>query len=366
MDLWLPLRFEMFNSSQALASYHDEIDQFQRRFGDAFFISPAWLIPFQETFLEDNQANHIIGFDNTGKCRGSLHFSIAPTQFLKLFRPKVMALMGTRGAVSPEHLDFPIDESRQTDWFEYLEKYLTIRKSDFDFLIFDSVAESAYNIRKFAGLIEKRGYRVISQVQDTCRYLELPETFEELIAGFSYKKRKSTRYELKRNRETMKIVDYSDLGSFMEMFEVAHQLHNLSRGKKGEVGSFDRKGYIGFHNELVESMKGKAELYFRFILSGRVPIAFRYGFISGDTYYDYQTGYDPAYEKNRPGFLTVALTIQGLISKGVKKYDFLRGDEPYKKYWADKYKRTLRYYIFPPGLKRSFYYLLLKAYLRLK
>ena len=64
----------------------------------------------------------------------------------------------------------------------------------------------------------------------------------------------------------------------------------------------------------------------------------------------YQAGYDPAYSKYSPGLTLMALVIEYAISKGLKEYDFLRGDEEYKWKWTNDYRMTISFSIFQQKL----------------
>jgi CelD/BcsL family acetyltransferase involved in cellulose biosynthesis len=47
----------------------------------------------------------------------------------------------------------------------------------------------------------------------------------------------------------------------------------------------------------------------------------------------YQSGFDPRYRHLEPGYLLYALSFRALIAEGIAKFDFLRGNEPYKATW---------------------------------
>jgi CelD/BcsL family acetyltransferase involved in cellulose biosynthesis len=53
----------------------------------------------------------------------------------------------------------------------------------------------------------------------------------------------------------------------------------------------------------------------------------------GSTVYFYQAGFDPEHSSISPGTLLVAGTIRRAIEEGKTTFDFLRGDEPYKRRW---------------------------------
>ncbi len=366
MRIPLGLGFEIISSLDKFVALQDEIEANVRKFPGSFFYSPRWLSAFHKVLFRGQKLVHIVGRDETGALRGSVHFSLVRTSFLKLSHPQVLALMGTRSVISPEHLEFPIDPAVRDDWLHFLESYIKDQMKECAFAVFDSVAEEASNIEACLSRLRSEGFRVDRELQDICPYFDLPGSFDELMERYSANMRKIIRRSLKRGQDTFRFTDHETIGGIETVFAEARRLHNLSREHKNEMGSFDRAGYVEFHHELVRCLGDTGQVYFKFLLADDKPAAFRYGFIVDGIYYDYQTGYDPAYGQGRPGFVILAMVVQDLISRGVKQFDFLRGDEDYKRHWADKEHKTYRYFIFPPGLKSHIYSAIWRLYHGLK
>jgi hypothetical protein len=356
------MKFDILTTLDDFKKVGEPIEASLKPYTDRFFFSPRWLIPFQQILAGGGEVVHLIGRDENNRLRGSIHLATVRTPFLKIFHPEVLAILGTRSVVSPEHLEFAIDRDMRDEWFELFTEYCQKHLSSCTLAIFDSVAEDAENIEALSQYMAKSGYRVIKQVQDRCPYLDLPESFDRLLMGYSSKKRKTIRREIRNHGKMFDLVDFTAIGSIDEGLEAARKLHNLSRRIKGETGSFERKGYLEFHQRLARSLARDNRLYFKFLTRDGKPVAFLYGFLSGNRFYDYQTGYDPEYSAQRPGFLILVRAIQDLIDRGVKRFDFLRGYEHYKLYWTDTVRNTYRYYILPPGMKSWLYYALLKIY----
>ena len=356
------IHFDILSSLDNQPGLADQMEIFQRRFRDAFFISPGWLSSFQQILCQGQQAEHIVGRDESGNLRGTIHLARVTTSFLKLFRLRAMCLLGTRSVVSPEHLELAIDPDYRQEWYGFFERHLRQTMNGSAFLVFDSVSNDAPNADGLMTYLRERGFYVVKEDQDVCPGLELPGSLEELMERYSPNMRKIVRRTLKRNAAELRLVDYSEIGSLEAAFDKARRLHMMSREQKGQASSFERQGYVAFHRELSRVIEPQGKLYLKFLMRGTEPVSFRYGFLSGDVYYDYQTGYDPIVAKQRPGFLIVALIIQDLISRGIKRFDFLRGDEGYKRHWAPLTRRTSSYYAFPPGFKSRVYHTLLRLY----
>ena len=80
------------------------------------------------------------------------------------------------------------------------------------------------------------------------------------------------------------------------------------------------------------------------------PVAAWYGFAWGDTVYFYQSGRDPAWERHSVGLVLMGTMIQRAIERGYRRFDFLRGADPYKRQWTTTDRMTEQITIFRRGL----------------
>ena len=108
----------------------------------------------------------------------------------------------------------------------------------------------------------------------------------------------------------------------------------------GQASPFANRSYAGFHQEVIEQLapEGIARLYL-LAFDGR-PVAFQYGFLYREKYYDFQNGFDARIREHSPGDVLLQLILNDLIRQKVKEFDFLRGDESYKAFFADQQRRT--------------------------
>ena len=54
-------------------------------------------------------------------------------------------------------------------------------------------------------------------------------------------------------------------------------------------------------------------------------------FEDGETAYLYNSGYDPAFASRGAGLASKALALRDAAERGLRRFDFLRGDEEYKR-----------------------------------
>lgn len=180
--------------------------------------------------------------------------------------------------------------------------------------------------------------------QATCLVVDLPETYETYLARLS----KSLRYDVRRLDRDLRaaVRDDVDPHAAMEVLLDLHEQRWKSRGLPGAFLGRTRK----FHLEWAAT----ANLIKLSILEwdGKAVGAI-YAMAMGKTTYYYQAGFDPAASSISPGTMLVAHALKGAIAEGAQKFDFCRGDEPYKRRWKpDRVVTNYRLLLGAPGLGR--------------
>lgn len=179
--------------------------------------------------------------------------------------------------------------------------------------------------------------------QGTCLVLDLPGTYDAYLATLG----KSLRYDVRRldkslfseGRAKVEMVDESNISAGLD---ILFEQHKKRWRKRGLPGAFLGKTQNFHHYWGRQAIKnGWLQLGILF-LDGN-PIGAIYGMTMRDTVFFYQAGFDPAQKAVSPGTLLVASLIRKAISDGKRHFDFLRGDEPYKRRWKPQREhRNLR------------------------
>jgi CelD/BcsL family acetyltransferase involved in cellulose biosynthesis len=212
--------------------------------------------------------------------------------------------------------------------------------------------------------LARNGFRHRIQEERVCPYLELPATFDAYRAGVS----KNTRSLLNRRGrqleeagcELRKLAGRDEVGAFLpRLFE----LHEARWKQQGQTGTFIRPGFKEFLKEFVANGPPGVEPFVWALFEKGQAIAGLLFFRCGDTVVYYQGGWDPSSPHARlsPSFALMAKAIAGAIADGCRTFDFLRGDESYKRKFTETSRRT--YTLLVAGGWRSRAYLSL---LRLK
>ena len=105
------------------------------------------------------------------------------------------------------------------------------------------------------------------------------------------------------------------------------RLFSLSREEKA---NFMTTQMESFFRSLAKAMADIGLLRFGILEMDTLPAAMIMGFDYNDAMYLYNSAYDPGYSRFSVGLLSKVLCIKESIEDGKKKWDFLKGGEPYK------------------------------------
>ena len=282
---------------------------------NSIFVLPAWLKAWWEAFGGDGepylralrQAEGIIGF--------------APL----LVNKETASFIGSADVC--DYLDFVIAPGRERDFFKVLLDDLKekgIKKLDLRPLRPDSTV-----VAQLVSIAQKRGHKVACHPEDVSLELDLPSTWNEYLAILSNKQRHEVRRKLRRLWEagnvehqcvemSRKIEDYLD--TFLNLFALS----------KDEKASFMHPKMEFFFRSLARAMADIGLLRLGVLQLDRVPVAMTMGFDYSDSHYLYNSAYDPQFSHLSVGLLSKVLCLKESIEKGKKRWNFLKGGEPYK------------------------------------
>ncbi len=165
-----------------------------------------------------------------------------------------------------------------------------------------------------------------------CPYCALPASYEEFLAGLSRHGRQRERRLLRQAHKDFQvdcrlIQTPTDL---REALPIVVGLSRSARARHGEASPFANTDYLAFHQGVMEQFLPKGHLRLFILRFDDRPVAFQYGFLFADKYYDFQSGFEADIDKHNPGDVLLQLIIQHLIGEGVREFDFLRGEHAYK------------------------------------
>jgi CelD/BcsL family acetyltransferase involved in cellulose biosynthesis len=179
-------------------------------------------------------------------------------------------------------------------------------------------------------LAEARGLTTEVIVADVCPVVPLEGTYEDYLAGLD----KKQRHELRRKRRRAEghPVDWYIVGQEHDLDAEIDRFLALMAMSTGEKADFLKQpGHRAFFREMGKVMFEQGRLELIFLTVGGSPAATMWQFTCGERTLLYNSGLNQAdYAFLSPGIVLLTHSIEDAIRRGMKKYDFLRGDEAYK------------------------------------
>jgi CelD/BcsL family acetyltransferase involved in cellulose biosynthesis len=181
--------------------------------------------------------------------------------------------------------------------------------------------------------------------QATCLVLDLPATFDAYLATLN----KSLRFDVRKldkelftsGRARIEEVTSDSLDRALEAF---FETHRKRWRKRGLPGAFIGARTERFHRDWTQQAVANGWLWMSILHFDDNPVGVIYAMRLGASCFYYQAGFDPGASAISPGTLLVGHTIRRAINEGLTTFDFLRGDEPYKRRWKPQHEfRNLRF-----------------------
>ncbi len=213
--------------------------------------------------------------------------------------------------------------------------------------------------------VREKGLQVRWQEERVSPYIELPSSFAEYRRRIS----RNTRENLKRKGRQLLKDKGCRLIRLRGPDEVLPQLHHFFRlhdarwKSVGRQGAFVHPGFREFLRAFVAEAHPQTVCELYMMNTGDQPVAATLFFRSGESILYYQSGWDPASPEARlsPGFVLHGEAIADAIADGYRYFEFLRGDEPYKKKFTTTVRRTITLVVAGRGLKPRTYLSAMRA-----
>jgi CelD/BcsL family acetyltransferase involved in cellulose biosynthesis len=193
------------------------------------------------------------------------------------------------------------------------------------------ILAQAFGAREIA-----EGWTLNVEREDVCPVLALPigGDIEMYLATLGKKERHEIRRKARRAEAAGEVRleespdALTDLGSFIDLHQRRWGADGLFADTPG--GAQSRV----FFRRLFELFGPDDVLRLSFLTVGGRRIAAGIHLDDGDAFYYYNAGVDPEARELSPGVLMIARYIERAIALGRRRFDFLRGDEPYKYEWG--------------------------------
>ncbi len=185
---------------------------------------------------------------------------------------------------------------------------------------------------------ERHGWQVIREREDVCPVVTFGEGgWDDYLAGLSKKSRHEIRRKIRRAEAHGPLTLRRDAPTADGLARFV-ALHNARFGEQGlfpaNEGGRRSRCFVEHMAALERAEPDGGQLQLIEVSSGERLIFAALAFDDGRTCYLYNAGMEPTAAELSPGVTGTATYLRDRMEHGRRRFDFLRGDEPYKYEWG--------------------------------
>ena len=288
------------------------------------FQTPEWLLPWVEVFapekvraLEVRCDRHLVG--------------LAPLLIYGRGDDLVLAFMG--GGVS-DYLNVLIAPQYRDETVSVLFEAISNLTG---WTVLDLTDLPSHSV------LQQTSLTGIATPHDNCSALSLPTTKEELVHLLSKRQRANLRNAHSRlKRAGGGQVEFATAETLQDFLNDLFRLHASRWSRSGEPGVLADEQTRAFHCRSAPNLLAKGALRLSRLRIKDDTVAVLYSLIGGLTLFCYMQGYDPDFAALSPGTQLMFSAMESAVSSGISRFDFLRGEEAYKRHWHAQNESTYR------------------------
>jgi CelD/BcsL family acetyltransferase involved in cellulose biosynthesis len=226
-----------------------------------------------------------------------------------------------------DYNDFITVPGREQDFLHALLDYL--KESDISGLDLKHVRPDSTVMTSLTKIAGELGYNVTSNKEDVSLEMDLPATFDEYLGKLDAKQRHEVRRKMRRLTEEGN-VEYRFINDGDNLKPAVDKFFRMFTESRRDKADFLTERMKSFFNLMVDVMAAGGMLRLGVLELDSKPVAEIMCFDYRDCIYLYNSGYDPEYVSLSAGLISKVFAIRDAIEKGKKRFDFLKGAEPYK------------------------------------
>lgn len=335
------LTIEVLEDPSAFETLRPEWQELYQAAQATPFLSWEWLSTWQQ-WLNGTRTPYILCARSSGKLVGLLALGVESLSVLGVSNQiRKLSLLG-EGLGGADYLDVLARPAFVAAVTEVFIVHLA-QPGRFGLLALEGLAADSPTLAQLHSRFTKTGkLRLHVEQRYDCPQIDLKSAWPTLLKqskrGDNFKRR------LKQAQKDAgfayrSLTDAADAAAALERFLALHE------ARWAEHGGSDFSGHAAlraFHQALVQRLAQAGLLRFEELWLAGKCVASIYGLDDGRQFCYYNSGYDQAWKHASPGMVLLGLSIEAACARGLKRYDFLRGDESYKFDWANTTRATVR------------------------
>jgi CelD/BcsL family acetyltransferase involved in cellulose biosynthesis len=310
------------------------------------FSTPEWLLPWWRAYGRNKELLSLVVTDAETRVVAILPMYLERATFFGL-QIRKLRLIGD-GSLDSDDLDLIIHPGYEDLVVKAFVAWA--RERPFDVCELNCVSPRSVSIKLLQAATAAASWTHITG-QRTLVFVPLPNSWELYLKQLSSKERGKigNRYRHLRNCYKVRFYRCETVDQLPSSLETLFALHQKRWEARGEKGSFSIAERRQFYYEMATSLLRRGDLELWFMELNGEPVAAQIGLRYGDTIYALQEGFDPSFTKESVGYVLRSHVLCYCIETGVRRYDFLAGDQDSKQRWAADTGSYTDFHFAPPG-----------------
>jgi CelD/BcsL family acetyltransferase involved in cellulose biosynthesis len=293
---------------------------------DTIFLRWEWLYNWWLVYGEGIHQLFIVIVRDSNRLLG-----IAPLYLHKKFLFNTLSFLGVN-VVCSDYLDFILLRDYEEDVLRTITSFFQKHKNIWDVLKLNDIPSESNNLRLIkSNLINNR---IMIKTKNICPYIDLSADWETVFKSYSSNLKNIIKKKLHKY-EDLSFISVSNEKDVDDLFPEFLRLNHLRFEQKKMKSPFSDERFLRFHRNILKELCKHGIIIFYFLKVKDELIAGIYLFHYDNKYYYYQSGFNPAWKNYSPGTLLFHHCIKDAHKKQIREFDFLRGEEEYKKLWTN-------------------------------
>ncbi len=245
-----------------------------------------------------------------------------------------LVFMGGDGDICAQVLDFLIPKGFESLLAPLLCSVIERLRLRWDMVRLDGIPETSPILPYIVEAMRSCGHGTCVVNRHASRYMQLPATWQD----FEMSRSGSWRSKMRRK---WKALDQAHKGQTLlggrdgDVDELMRDLFTLHANRYHQgVSEYLQPHVKRFQHKLARRWVPAGRMLLPFIKIGDRTVAVMQGLAEGDSFYQYQMGWEPALANISIGNLCMAWCVRAALEQGARLYDTLPGDFEYKDRWC--------------------------------
>jgi CelD/BcsL family acetyltransferase involved in cellulose biosynthesis len=229
-----------------------------------------------------------------------------------------------------DYCDFIFRDGRGEEFFKELLSHFCSNYTKGTQFRFVNIPSSSPSLSLLPRIAPSFDISVSLEISEVCPLVELPSTYEMYISGLKRKYRHELRRKLRRTEslgdlKIKKIIDTAELEEIIPQFIDLHRKSSVEKER-----FWENEGMTVFFTEVIFQFSLNKWVEMFCLYHKEELLAVLISFVFNDDISFYNVAFRSKYTAYNPGIYLFDQALKDAIAKGMKRADFLRGDEKYK------------------------------------